>query len=256
MPSLGLGVWQAPRGAAYAAVRAALDAGYRHIDTAKAYGNEGDVGRAVRDSGIARERVFVTTRLWNADQGYASALRACETSLRALELDYVDLYLIHWPAPERLDSWRALVQLAGEGKCRAIGVSNFTIRHLEELARESPTPPAVNQVEFHPFLYQRELLAYCRKAGIQLEAYSPLTRGARLGHPEVARVAAKLGRTPAQVLIRWCLEHETVVIPKSITVARIRENAQVFDFAIPAEDLRSLDALYEDLHTCWDPTGV
>lgn len=256
IPWLGLGVWQAPRGVAYQAVRDAIELGYRHIDTAKAYANEADVGRAIRESGVPRDQIFVTTKLWNADHGYEQAKRACATSLAALGLDYVDLYLIHWPEKKRHDSWRALVDLKHDGKCRAIGVSNFTIAHLDELARASDVVPAVNQVEFHPFLFQRALLERCASAKIQLEAYSPLTRGQRIAHPTVVAIAARLGRTPAQVLIRWAIEHQVVVIPKSVHRARIEENANVFDFAIPPEELAELDALDEGLRTCWDPSDV
>jgi diketogulonate reductase-like aldo/keto reductase len=257
IPWLGLGVWQTAKGGAtYDAVRAAIDAGYRHIDTAKIYGNEADVGRAVRDSGVPRGEIFVTTKLWNADHGYDQAKRACDKSLAALELDYVDLYLIHWPEPRRIESWRALVELREAGKCRAIGVSNFTIVHLEQLLMESDVVPAINQVELHPFLYQRELIAYCASKGIHVEAYSPLAHGERLAHHEVARIAKKLAVRPAQILIRWALEHDLIVIPKSSKKARIIENSQVFDFAIAPDDVRALDALDEGLRTCWDPSSV
>jgi diketogulonate reductase-like aldo/keto reductase len=256
MPWLGLGVWQAERGEAYRAVLDAIAIGYRHVDTAKIYGNEDDVGRAVRESGVPRDQLFVTTKLWNADHGYDKALHACEQSLKRLGLDYVDLYLIHWPEPKRHDSWRALVKLQAEGKCRAIGVSNFTTRHLDELARASDVVPQVNQVEFHPFLHQTELLAHCRARGIQLEAYSPLARAKRISHPEIVRVAKKLGRTPAQVMIRWALQHEVIAIPKSTRRERIEENARVFDFTIAPDDVAALDALDESIRTCWDPTQV
>jgi diketogulonate reductase-like aldo/keto reductase len=256
IPWLGLGVWQAERSEAYRAVRDAIAIGYRHIDTAKAYGNEDDVGRAVRDSGVPRERIFVTTKLWNADHGYDKAKRACDASLGALGLDYVDLYLLHWPEKKRTESWRALVELKAAGKCRSIGVSNFTIGHLDELAKNSDVAPSVNQVELHPFLYQRALVDRCERAGIRVEAYSPLTRGKRLKHPTLVAIAKKLGKTPAQILVRWAIEHEIVVIPKSVHKERIAENAGVFDFAIPKEDLAILDSLDEGLRTCWDPTDV
>jgi diketogulonate reductase-like aldo/keto reductase len=256
IPWLGLGVWQAPRGEAYQAVRDAIAFGYRHIDTAKAYGNEADVGRAVRESGVPREEIFVTTKLWNADNGYEQAKRACDTSLRALGLDYVDLYLIHWPDEKRHDSWRALVELRDAKKCRSIGVSNFTARHLDGLAKVSDVVPSVNQIELHPFLYQRALLDRCAAAKIQVEAYSPLTRGQRLGHPAIVALAKRLGKTPAQILVRWAIEHRIVVIPKSVHRARIEENASVFDFSIAPDDLAKLDALDEGLRTCWDPSEV
>lgn len=256
IPLLGLGVWQAPRGEAYRAVRDAIAIGYRHIDTAKAYGNEADVGRAIRESGVPREKIFVTTKLWNADHGYDEAKRACETSLRALGFEYVDLYLIHWPEKKRHDSWRALVELKAAGKCRSIGVSNFTVRHLDALAKASDVVPSVNQVEMHPFLYQRALIDRCEAAKIRVEAYSPLTRGKRLAHPAIVAAASRLGRTPAQILVRWAIEHGIVVIPKSVHKERIAENASVFDFAIPPDELAKLDALDEGLRTCWDPTDV
>lgn len=258
IPRLGLGVYQAePGDETYLAVRAALEAGYRHFDTARLYSNEGDVGRALRDSGLPRDEVFVTTKLWNSDHGYDSAIRACHESLADLGLDFVDLYLIHWPVQRlRLESWRALVTLLEEGRCRAIGVSNYMIRHLDELLGASPVVPAVNQVEFSPFLYLPELLDYCRAAGIQLESYGPLTQGLRLGHPTLRAVAARCGRTPAQILIRWALQHDVVVIPKSTKPGRILENAQVFDFTIDVQDMQALDSLNEGLHTSWDPTNA
>ena len=253
---LGLGVFQTPPGiVTQKAVLSALKAGYRNIDTASLYGNEHDVGQAVRDSGLPREQVFVSTKLWNTDQGYDSALRACDQSLRRLGLGYIDLYLIHWPVPGlRKESWRALVELQRRGVCRAIGVSNYTVRHLRELLDGSESTPDVNQVEFNPFLYQKELLSFCNGKKIQLEAYSPLTREYRLSHPEVLEVARRCSKTPAQILIRWSLQHGLVVIPKSVRPERIKENAEVFDFEMSGPDMATLDSLNEDLHTCWDPS--
>lgn len=257
MPILGLGVWQTGAGAeTRGAVKAAIAAGYRLVDTARVYQNEADVGAAIRDSGVARERIFVTTKLWNSDHGYDRTLRACDQSLARLGLEQIDLYLVHWPAPGRRETWRAMERLLADGKARAIGVSNYTIRHLEELLGECRIAPAVNQVEFSPFLFQRALLEFCRARHIQLEAYGPLVRGQRMGHPELVRVAEKHGRTPAQVLIRWAIQHELVAIPKSARPARIAENGDVFGFALDAEDLRALDALDEGLRTCWDPTDA
>jgi diketogulonate reductase-like aldo/keto reductase len=256
MPVLGLGVYQTPPGrVTQEAVKLALKAGYRHIDTASLYGNEEDVGRGVRDSGVPREQVFVTTKLWNSDHGYDSAIRACDRSLHTLGLGYVDLYLIHWPVAElRNETWRALVELRRRGSCRAIGVSNYTVRHLQELLDNSDTIPSVNQVEFNPFLYQEELLRFCSGKGIQLEAYSPLTRGYRLEDPTVLEVARSYSKSPAQVMIRWSLQHGIVVIPKSARPMRIKENSEVFDFEISAADMARLDSLSENLHTDWDPT--
>jgi diketogulonate reductase-like aldo/keto reductase len=258
MPVLGLGMWQAGSGKqTRQAVATALEIGCRLFDTAKLYGNERDLGTAIRESGIPREEIFVTTKLWNNDQGYESALRAFEKSRRELGLDYVDLYLIHWPVPGlRQESWKALLKIRDEGLARSIGVSNYTIRHLEELLRATPAPPAVNQVEFHPFLYQKQLLDFCVRQKIQLEAYSPLTRGHRLDHPVIAQIAARHGRTPAQVLIRWSLQHGLVVIPKSIRPDRIRENAAVFDFELNPDDMKRLDSLDESSHVAWDPEDL
>jgi diketogulonate reductase-like aldo/keto reductase len=258
MPWLGLGLWDAGRGKeTRRAVRWALEAGYRHIDTASAYGNEQDVGAAVADSDIARQDVFITTKVWNSDHGYDKTIQACRKSLEIMGLDYVDLYLIHWPVAElRLETWRALVALREEGKCRAIGVSNYMIPHLEELLSASDVVPAVNQVEFHPFLYERDLLEFCRARGVQLEAYSPLTRGRKLRDERLAALAARYNRTPAQILIRWALEHDVAVIPKSVHEERIRQNADVFDFRISRQDMAALDALDEghrSLPPAWNP---
>ncbi|HKA40404.1 MAG TPA: aldo/keto reductase [Burkholderiales bacterium] len=257
MPWLGLGVYTLRGRACLRATAHALSVGYRHVDTAAFYGNEEEVGRAVRESGVARDEVFVVTKLWNSDQGYASAIRACNDSLARLALDYVDLYLIHWPEPgRRLESWRALVELRAQGKCRSIGVSNYTIAHLKELMAHSKVAPAVNQVEFSPFLYQRDLLEFCRSHAIQLEAYCPLTRGRKLRDPVLVSVAQRHGKTPAQILLRWALQHEVAVIPKSEQPARIDENGALFDFALDARDMAALDALDAGFRTCWNPTGV
>jgi len=257
MPILGLGVFQSPPGkVTREAVKAALELGYRHVDTARVYGNERDVAAAIAESGLARAEVFVTTKLWNSDQGYDAALAAFEKSVDRLG-GPPDLYLIHFPvAGTRMESWRALVHLLEERRVRAIGVSNYTVRHLEELLAESPVVPAVNQVEIHPFLYQRELLAFCRSKGIQLEAYAPLVKGQRMDDPVLRRIAAAHGKTPAQVLVRWCIEHEVVAIPKSVRRERIAENAQVLDFSLAPEEVAALDALDEGFRTSWDPTDV
>jgi diketogulonate reductase-like aldo/keto reductase len=278
IPQLGLGVWQVRGAACEAAVLAALEAGYRHIDTAAMYGNEENVGAAIRASGIPREKVFVTTKLWNSDHGDPE--RALDTSLRKFKFDYVDLYLIHYPVRERRQSWRTLETLRATGKARSIGVSNFTIRHLTELPAETTTVPAVNQVEFHPYLYQRDLVDFCQARGIVVEAYSPLTKGEKLSDPKLIAVAKNYStaapqpasrsrlplvdrlsrrpatKSPAQILIRWALQHGLAVIPKSANRGRIFENADVFDFEITAEDMRLLDSFNEDLRTCWDPTGA
>jgi methylglyoxal/glyoxal reductase len=251
IPRLGLGVYQSPPGkATRRAVKYALEIGYRHIDTAQLYGNEADVGSALRESGIKREEVFITTKVWNSYQGYDSTLQACEQSLRRLGMTYVDLYLIHWPVQGMsLDTWRAMVQSLQTGKARSVGVSNYTVELLQEILQNSDVVPAVNQVEFHPFLYQKHMLSFCEKNSIQLEAYSPLTRGYRLNHPTILAVAKEHNKTPAQVLIRWSLQHGLVVIPKSIHEDRIRENSQVFDFHLGHEDMKLLDSLNENLQS-------
>jgi diketogulonate reductase-like aldo/keto reductase len=254
IPLVGLGVWQAPPGEAQQAVATALRLGYRHIDTARIYGNEADVGGGVRASGVPREQVFVTTKLWNSDQGYDSALRAFDASLKRLGFDYVDLYLLHWPvAGKRLDSWRALERLHAEKRARAIGVSNFLRPHLEELLAHAKVVPAANQIELSPFLQRRETVDFCRAKGIVLEAYSPLTRGERLGHAALVAEAKRANRTPAQVLLRWGIQKEFVVLPKSTREARIAENAAIFDFVLDAGAMARLDALEENLATGWDP---
>jgi methylglyoxal/glyoxal reductase len=251
IPRLGLGVYQSPPGEiTLRAVRYALKIGYRHIDTAQLYGNEADVGRAVMESGINREEIFITTKVWNSFQGYDSTLQACEGSLRRLGLSYVDLYLIHWPVEGLSDeTWRAMIKLWQQDKAQAIGVSNYSITQLKEVLKNTDVVPAVNQVEFHPFLYQQELLRFCRNNKIQLEAYSPLTRGNKLNYPTIAEVARKYNKTPAQILIRWSLQHDVIVIPKSIHEDRIQENSKVFDFQLEPEDMKTLDSLNENLHT-------
>ncbi len=258
IPVLGIGLYQSPAGrATQEAVRYALEAGYRLLDTAQIYGNERDVGQALRESGLRRDEVFITTKLWNDDHGYNSTIQACEESLRRLGLSHLDLYLVHWPVQGlRRESWKAMAKLLKEGKCRSVGVSNYTIRHLSELLHESDTVPSVNQVEFHPFLYQEELLEYCRGQNILLEAYSPLTRGKRLDHPKIQTIAREHRGTPAQVLIRWALQHSLAVIPKSVHRDRILENSRVFDFTLSAENMEVLDSLNENYRTCWDPTNV
>jgi methylglyoxal/glyoxal reductase len=258
MPLFGLGVYLTDVGrTTQDAVRCALDHGYRLIDTAKAYENEKDVGNAVRESGIPRKEIFITTKLWNTDHGYGKALRAFQRSLDELGTDYIDLYLIHWPVERiRHESWEALTTLLKEGKCRAIGVSNYMIGHLEELLDKSSVVPAVNQVEFSPFLYLKDLHNFCVKKGVQLESYSPLTRGRLFKNQTVSRLSAKYKKTPAQIMIRWALEHGVVVIPKSAHPERIRENADVFDFCIDQSDMTELDGLNANFRTSWDPTKV
>lgn len=256
MPCFGLGVYNLGTGrAAESAMGYALQAGYRLIDTAKLYRNESEVGRAVRNSGLPREEVFVTTKLWNSDHGHDPALRAFDRSLKELGLEYVDLYLIHWPVSgARRETWKALEEIQASGRARAIGVSNYMVRHLEELLGHAEIVPAVDQVEMNPFLAQAELRAYCREQGIQLEAYSPLTKGHRLNDPGIATMARRHGRTPAQIMLRWCLQVGAIPIPKSSRPERILENGRVFDFTLGPEDMEALGKLDESLHTGWDPT--
>lgn len=256
IPQLGLGVWMIRNGKdCQKAVLSASEAGYRHIDTASFYGNEESVGAAVRASGIPREQIYITTKLWNSDHG--NPARALEDSLRKLKMDYVDLYLIHYPVAERRHSWQALEFFKAQGKTHSIGVSNFTIRHLIEFEKQSETVPAVNQVEFHPYLFQRDLLGYCRGKGIVIQAYSPLTHGERLKDPKLVKLIKNYpGKSPAQILIRWALQHEIVVLPKSANAQRIAENADVFNFEISAGDMERLNGFNEDLRTCWDPTDA
>jgi 2,5-diketo-D-gluconate reductase A len=246
MPQLGLGVWQSPREVTAQAVRAALEAGYRSVDTAAVYRNEAEVGEGVRASGLDRAEVFVTTKLWNDDQGYDSALRALEASLKRLGTDYVDLYLIHWPAPGQdryLETWKALARLRDEGRARSIGVSNFAVPHLERIIGETGQTPVVNQIELHPRFQQSELRAAHQRLGVATESWSPLGQGALLADPVVARIAAKHGKTPAQTVIRWHLDLGLIVIPKSVTPARIVQNFDVFDFRLDAQDLADIAAL-------------
>jgi diketogulonate reductase-like aldo/keto reductase len=251
IPRLGLGVYQSPPGmTTERAVRYALTIGYRLIDTAQLYGNEEDVGRALRKSGVSRDDVFITTKVWNSDQGYESTVQACNKSLKRLGLSYLDLYLIHWPVPGMSEgTWKAMVRLLREQKTRTIGVSNYNVDDLRQLMQSFDVLPAVDQVEFHPFLYQERLLRFCEKNRIRMEAYSPLTRGMRISHPTIVAVANKYRKTPAQVLIRWSLQHGLVVIPKSIREDRILENSRVFDFQLESEDMKLFDSLNENLRT-------
>jgi diketogulonate reductase-like aldo/keto reductase len=258
IPLLGLGVYQSrPGSETQRAVETALRLGYRHVDTARAYGNERDVAAGIAASGVPRGEVFVTTKLWNSDHGYEETLRACDESLARLGMEQVDLYLVHWPVQgPRGETWRAMERLRANGKARAVGVSNYTVRHLEELLGRAREPPAVNQVELHPFLQQRELVEFCSRNGIMVEAYAPLVKAQRMDHPALLRIAKRHGASPAQVLVRWALQRGFVVLPKSVHAARIEENAGVFGFALDREDLDALAALDEGYRTSWDPTDA
>ena len=260
IPVIGLGVYQSPPGGiTKQAILDAFEAGYRHVDTARIYGNERDVGQAIAESGIPRKDIFVTTKLWNADQGYESTLDACEISLGKMALEYVDLYLMHWPVEgRRQESWTAMEELLAKGMCRSIGVSNFMVHHLEGLLEKAQVVPAVNQIEMSPYNYlqRKETLDLCHSTGIVIEAYSPLTKGKKLKDPRLVELAAKYGKSTAQLLIRWSLEKQFVALPKSVNRDRIIENANVFDFSISEEDMDTMDTFNEDLSTGWDPTHV
>lgn len=248
MPQLGFGVWQiTPDERAEQAVLTAFDAGYRAVDTARIYTNEGGVGAALEASDLDRSDVFVTTKLWNNEQGYDSVLRAFDNSLAKLRTDYVDLYLIHWPVPfhnRYVETWRAFEKLYADGRIRAIGVSNFEPNHLRLLLDETDVVPAVNQIEFHPYLQQHELYELHRELGIATEAWSPLGQGTVLNDPVIGGIAERLGRTPAQVILRWQLQLGNIVVPKSATEARIRENIAVFDFALTDDDMKAMAAIH------------
>ncbi|WP_087456086.1 aldo/keto reductase [Tumebacillus avium] len=255
MPWLGLGVFKTQEGEEVEnSVRYALEAGYRHIDTAAIYRNEEGVGRAVQASGIAREELFITTKVWNTEQGYETTLAAFEESRQKLGLEYVDLYLIHWAVKEKYkETWRALEKLYKDGLVRAIGVSNFQVHHLQDLMATANVKPMVNQVEYHPYLTQKELLAFCKQEGIQFEAWSPIMRGRVNDEPVIVQLAEKYGKTPAQIVLRWDLQHGVVTIPKSVRRERVIENAQLFDFELSAEDMATLDGLNREQRFGSDP---
>ncbi len=254
MPIFGLGTWALSGKQAYQAILWAFNIGYRLIDTAMIYGNEREIGKALKDANVPRDEIFVTTKVWNYDQGYDNTLKAFEKSLKRLTLDFIDLYLIHWPAtPLRNESWKALEKLYNEGKTRSIGVSNFTIRHINELLDTSSTMPAVNQFEISPFLYQRDLIKYCQDKGIVVEAYSPLTRGRRLDYDKLQKISRKYGKTPAQILLRWGIQHNIVEIPKSGSLDHLKENANIFDFSINQDDITFLDSINEEYRLGEDP---
>lgn len=249
MPQVGLGVWQSPADTTADTVATALDTGYLAIDTASAYRNEPGVGEGVKRSGVARDKLFITTKLWNENQGYDAALAAFDKSLQRLGMDYVDLYLIHWPAPTQdlyLDSWKALVRLREEGRAKSIGVSNFAIPHLERIIGETGVTPAANQIELHPRFQQRELRDFHAAKGVVTTSWSPLGQGRLLEDPVIAGIAAKHGKTPAQVIIRWHVDLGLTVIPKSVTPARIVSNLDVFGFCLDPADLAAIEALNAD----------
>jgi diketogulonate reductase-like aldo/keto reductase len=255
MPRIGLGVYLVPHGrATRESVASGIRLGYRHIDTARLYGNEADVGKAMRESGVRREELFVTTKLWNSDHGFDRTLAAFDESRGALGLETVDLFLLHWPVPKlRSDSWRALEKLYDEGRVRAIGVSNYMVHHLEELTGRARIAPMVNQIEIHPFLQQREVRAWCAKNNIAVAAYCPLAKGEVVDDPTVRKVAKEAGVTPAQAVLAWGLHHGLIVLPKSVRPQRQAENLAAAQVKLTASQIAALDGLERGYVTDWDP---
>lgn len=256
MPQLGLGVWQVPDADAARVVRTALELGYRSIDTAAIYRNERGVGEGMLGSGLPRGEIFLTTKLWNAGHGHDETLTAFDRSLQRLQVDYVDLYLIHWPLPsldKYVATWKAFIRLRDEGRAKSIGVSNFQPAHIQRLIDETGVAPALNQVELHPLFQQRTVREFDRRHGIVTESWSPLGQGRLVGNEVLQSIAAAHGRTLAQVILRWHLQNDLIVIPKSVTPSRLRENFSVFDFALSAEDMRRIDALDSDARIGPDP---
>ena len=255
MPWFGLGVFKVEEGSEVVeSVKAALRNGYKSIDTAAVYRNEEGVGQGIKEAGVPREELFITTKVWNSDQGYESTLQAFETSMEKLGLEYLDLYLIHWPvAGKYKETWKALEKLYKDGKVRAIGVSNFHVHHLKDLMADAEIKPMVNQVEYHPHLAQTELLEFCKAEGIQMEAWSPLKQGELLSEPTITEIADKHKKSPAQVILRWDLQNEVVTIPKSIKEHRIIENADIFDFELSSDDMDRLNSLNKNERVGPDP---
>lgn len=255
MPQFGLGVYKVEDGhQVMETVNNALKAGYRSIDTAAFYENEEGVGKAIKESGIPREELFITTKVWNSDQGFEETLAAFEKSLEKLGLEYLDLYLIHWPVKEKyLETWRALEKLYNNGKARAVGVRNFQIHHLKDLMEHSSVIPTVNQVELHPQLSQEELRAFCDEHDIKVEAWSPIARGRLLDNPTINQLAKKYGKSPAQVILRWHIQNNVIIIPKSVNLHRIKENADIYDFELTIEDMKQINSLNKNERFGADP---
>ncbi|GHU07076.1 2,5-diketo-D-gluconic acid reductase [Alphaproteobacteria bacterium] len=255
IPQIGLGLWQVKDAKEFkTAFDAAIDAGYRHFDDAQVYQNEQFLGTDWHKSSIARDDLFITTKIAIDNFGYNNVHKSFSESLEKLATDHVDLILLHWPfSGTRAESWRALEEIQAQGKARSIGVSNYTIRHLKEMKTYAKVTPAVNQVELHVFLQQPELLDYCKQAGIAVEAYSPLAHGAQMKNPAIRQIAERHNKTYAQIMLRWCIEKGLIVLPKSVMPERIRENFDVFDFSLDADDTKKLTGLDRDFRTCWDP---
>lgn len=255
MPWLGLGVYKVPEGdEAINSVNAAIQLGYRSIDTAAMYENEEGIGKAIKEAGVPREELFITTKVWNTDQRNDTVLEAFERSIKKLDMDYVDLYLIHWPVKEKYkQSWKVLENLYKEGRVWAIGVSNFNIHHLEDLMSVAEIKPMVNQVEFHPLLTQLELRDYCRKQEIQVEAWAPLGQGRLLDHPVLQEIASAHHKSIAQVILRWDIQNKVVTIPKTVNESRMMENANIFDFSLSENDMEKINALNENRRFGADP---
>lgn len=244
IPWLGYGTYKAQGSGLIEGLKYALNIGYRLIDTAEMYQNEEEIGKAIEESNVPREELFITSKVWNTNQGYDSTLQSFEKSLKKLQTDYLDLYLIHWPVSGKyLDTWKALEKIYKEGRVKAIGVSNFLIHHLQDVINNCEIIPMINQVEFHPYLLQKDLMEFCKKNNIQLEAWSPLMRGRVNAIREIQDIAKKYNKTPAQVVLRWDLQHEVVTIPKSVHEERIKENSEIFDFELSKEEMRIIDDL-------------
>lgn len=257
MPWLGFGTYKVENGnKVIKSVKEALKVGYRHIDTASYYGNEEGVGTAIKESGVSREEIFLVSKVWNTDQGYENTLKSFENSIKKLGTDYLDLYLIHWPQSISKETWKALEKLYKEGRVKAIGVSNFLVKHLEYLLEDAEIMPMVNQVEFHPYLIQNDLMEFCKKNNIQLEAWSPLMRGKVFEIEILKDLAKKYGKTISQIVLRWDLQMGVVCIPKSVTPSRIKENSDIFDFEISKEDIDKIKQLNKGIRVGSSPNKV
>lgn len=257
IPRIGFGTYKMHGYELEKALEVALEAGYRHIDTATDYGNEKEIGSILKKLGVKREDIFLTTKVWNDDQGFENTLKAIDVSLDNLQTDFVDLYLVHWPVPrKRLQTWEAMIQLYDERKARSIGVSNYTSNHIDELMKNSSITPVVNQIEITPYLYQKELAEKCESYDIKIQAHSPLVRGTKLDEPVIVEIANKHNKTSAQVLIRWSLQKGFIVLPKSSTPSRIKENIDIYDFELNESEIENLDSLNNNFRISWDPTKL